>query len=231
MNYIWDILLKADRQDIKRENIKFVPAKVFSPYIEVLLSDLNIRKLPESNTIEVNPYYRFHEIFKDLLDVNLEESPQLREVIFDIITHFLAELDLKEGLCKQEFYKKFIKDEIKQGIFGNGISEAVDEFSKEELDYILSGLITLYLTGTSLHLFNKIMKKVFPNTITYQNKDNPKKVLIYLGEFRTQELKRKIEFILDLFLPINMKSNIYYEYHFGIIGVDETMKMENMVIN
>ncbi len=231
MNYIWDILLKADRQDIKREQIKFVPAEVFSPYIEVLLSDLNIRKLPESKTIEVNPYYRFHEIFKDLLDVNYEESPQLREVVFDIITHFLAELDLKEGLCKQEFYKKFIKNEIKQGIFGNEISKALDEFNKEELDYILSGLITLYLTGTSLHLFNKIMKKVFPNTITYQSKDNPKKVLIYLGEFRTQELKRKIELLLDLFLPINMKSNIYYEYHFGIIGVDETMKMENMVIN
>lgn len=231
MNYIWDMLLKADKEDIPREKIKFQPAKIFSPYLEVLFSDLNARTIPENNIIEVNPYYRFHEIFKDLLDINFEESLELREVIFDITMHFLAELDLKEGLCKQEFYKKFIKDEIVQGVFGKEIVETVNELSKEELDYILSGLITLYLTGTSLHLFNKIIKKVFKNNITYSNRDNPKKILIYLGRIKTQDLKRKMDMIINLFLPINMKASIYYEYHFGIIGVEETMEIEKMVIN
>ncbi|MBX4263357.1 hypothetical protein [Clostridium estertheticum] len=149
MNYIWDILLKADKQNILRGNIKFVPAKVYSPYMEIAFADLNANSLPSDNTIEINGYYRFQNIFDELLNVNFDESKELIETFFDIVIHFLAEIDLSQGLCKNEYYKKFIMKDIRNGSFGYELSENINEFNKEEIDYLLSGLITLYVTGES----------------------------------------------------------------------------------
>ncbi|MBU3175844.1 hypothetical protein KPL47_05625 [Clostridium estertheticum] len=231
MNYIWDILLKADKQNILRENIKFVPAKVYSPYMEIAFADLNANSLPSDNTIEINAYYRFQHIFDELLNVNFDESKELIETFFDIVIHFLAEIDLTQGLCKNEYYKKFIMKDIRNGSFGYELSENINEFNKEEIDYLLSGLITLYVTGESLYLFNKIIRKTFTNNIVYISNDHNKKLLIYLAKSKTQKLKRKIDVIINLFLPINMDVTIYWDKHFGIIGIDKTMKLDGIVIN
>ncbi|MBU3185964.1 hypothetical protein [Clostridium estertheticum] len=231
MNYIWDILLKADKQNILRENIKFVPAKVYSPYMEIAFEDLNANSLPSDNTIEINAYYRFQHIFGELLNVNFDESKELIETFFDIVIHFLAEIDLSQGLCKNEYYKKIIMKDIRNGSFGYELSENINEFNKKEIDYLLSGLITLYVTGESLHLFNKIIRKTFTNNIVYISNDHNKKLLIYLAKSKTQKLKRKIDVIINLFLPINMDVTIYWDKHFGIVGIDETMKLDGIVIN
>lgn len=237
MNYIWDVLLKADKQKLSRHKVTFVPAKSYSPYMEISFVDLNTNTLPEDNLIEVNPYYRFHDLFKDFLQVNVEngeeliEATKFREVLFDIVMHYLAEIDLQQGFRKEEFYKRFIKEEMYRGIFGKEISKAVQEFNKEELDALLSGLITLYATGISLQLFNKVMRKIFKNNRIYVNKDDKKEILIYIGETKNEKLIRKIETIIDMFLPINMKFYVYWERHFGIIGINETMKIDEMAIN
>lgn len=231
MNYIWDILLKADKEGIKKENLKFKPARVFSPYMEVSFENLNTSGLENESIVEINPYYRFHEIFKDLLDINLEESQSFREELFDIIVHYLGELDLKQGLCKQEFYKKFILRDIADKVYGREIAENINIFNEEELDFLLSGLITLYVTGTSLKLLKKIMRKVFPKNSIYQNQDNRKNLLIYLGAIKTEKLKRKIDMIIDMFLPINTEVDLYWDKHFGIMGVEATMVINEIVIN
>ncbi|GCD08525.1 hypothetical protein [Clostridium tagluense] len=121
--------------------------------------------------------------------------------------------------------------DIQNGVFGSGISESISEFNKEEIDCLLSGIITLYVTGVSLHLFNKVIRKIFKNNMVYINNDNNKVLLIYLGEVKTQKLKRKIDTIINLFLPINMNITIYWDKHFGIIGLGKTMRLDEMVIN
>lgn len=231
MNYIWDILLKADSENIPRKNIKFLPASVYSPYMEIAFTDLNTNSLQEEQSIEINPYYRFHEIFKDLLHVDLNQYKEFREVLFDIIIYYLAELDLSQGLNKQEFYKKFIMKDIIKGLYGEKVCETFKELKKNEIDYLLNSIITLYSTGTSLHLFKKVTRNIFNNSIIYISKDNPKVILIYLGEPNGEKLRRKIDMIINLFLPINMKIDLYWENHFGIIGIDETMKINQIVIN
>ncbi|SFA80150.1 hypothetical protein [Clostridium frigidicarnis] len=230
MNYIWDVLLKSDEECISREKIKFILPEICSPYMEISFIDINNTMLPEDKTVEVNPYYRFYDIFKDLFDINMEESKELREVLFDIVVHYLGELDLNQGLCKEEFYKKFFMRDIKNGIFGQELYSDINILSKEELDYILSGLITLYITGVSLHLFNKILKKVFKNNRVYLNQDNPKDMYIYLGQPKTNDLNKKIEIITKLFLPINMNAFIYWDYHFGILDAEKTMVLDEIVM-
>lgn len=230
MNYIWDILLKADKENIPREEIQFILANVCSPYMEISFIDLNTNSLPEDKVIEVNPYYRFYDIFKDLFDINIDESRQLREVLFDIVLHYLGKLDLNQGISKQEFYKNFLMRDIENGVFGEELRVNIKLFKKEEIDYILTNLIALYKTGASLHLFNKVLNKVFKNNRVYINQDNPKEMYIYLGKHKTHELNKKIETIINVFLPINTNAFIYWDHHFGILGAENTMRLDEIVM-
>jgi len=230
MNYIWETLLKADKQKIHRKKIKFIKPEICSPYMEIACEDLNAVLLPENNMVEVNEYYRFYEVFKDLFNINVEESRELREVLLDILLHYLGELDLKKGLCKTEFYKDFLMKDILNKAFGEKLASNINYFEKEECDALLNGLITLYKTGVSLQLFNKIVRNVFKKSIVYSNKEKPKNMYIYLGEVKTEEFENKIDFILDTFLSIDMKPLIFWDQHFGILGLNNTMKNDEIVM-
>lgn len=230
MNYIWEVLLKADKENINRKDVKFTKAEICSPYMELSVEDLNLKLLPEGQTVEVNIYYRFYKIFKDLFDINFTESRELRDKLLDIVLHFLGELDLKEGICKEEFQKQFLLKDIYNGIYGDNLKDNIKSFNKEDLNIFLSGLITLYKTGASLQLFNKVLRNIFKRSIIYASQDKPKDIYIYLDEIETKVLKEKIEAILDTFLPINMNPFIFWDKHFGIIGIDYSMKMDEIVM-
>lgn len=230
MNYIWEVLLKADKQKLERKKIKFKKSEICSPYMEIASEDLNSKLLPENSVIEVNECYRFYEIFKDLFNINFQESKELRDVLLDILLHYLGELDLKRGLCKIEFYKDFLIKDIVDRTFGYELAKNINCLKEEELDAFLNGLITLCKTGVSLQLFNKILRKIFKRSIVYSNKENPKRIYIYLDEVRTKEYEKKIDIILEVFLPINMRPSVFWEQHFGIIGLDNTMKINETVM-
>lgn len=230
MNYIWEALLKADKENINRRNIKFKKAEVCSPYMEMSLEDINMSLLPEENSIEVNVYYRFYEIFKELCDINFTESSELRDTLLDIVLHYLGELDLKEGICKEEFQKRFLLKDINEGVYGDSLKQNIESFEKDDLNVFLSSLITLYKAGTSLQLFNKVLRNIFKKSIIYISQDKPKDIYIYLDEIKDKNLERKIEAILDTFLPINMNSFIFWDKHFGIIGIDKSMKLDEIVM-
>lgn len=230
MNYIWEALLKADKENINRRNIKFKKAEVCSPYMEMSLEDINMSLLPEENSIEVNVYYRFYEIFKELCDINFTESSELKDTLLDIVLHYLGELDLKEGICKEEFQKRFLLKDINEGVYGDSLKQNIESFEKDDLNVFLSSLITLYKAGTSLQLFNKVLRNIFKKSIIYISQDKPKDIYIYLDEIKDKNLERKIEAILDTFLPINMNSFIFWDKHFGIIGIDKSMKLDEIVM-
>ena len=160
MNYIYDIFLKADEQNVNREKIRFKQAKVFSPYMEIAFDEINFTDIPRDKQIEINSFYRFQEIFQELFDSNFEENIELRNTLFDILIHYLGEMDLKSGLSKNEFYKMFLLKDIRKNVFGKDLNTNIDFFNKEEKDIFLNSLITLYKTGTSLELFNKVLVKI-----------------------------------------------------------------------
>ena len=230
MSYIWNCLLKAEEMGIDKNKIEFVNAEICSPYMEVSFEDLNTKVLPEDNKIEVNIYYRFYEIFKELFDINYEEDKEIRNVLLDIILHFLGELDLKSGISKKELYKKFILQDIKNKVFGENLANNINAFNKRELDSVLDGILTLYTTGTSLYLFRKVLTSVFKDSSIYVSKDNVKKIYIYLAEKRDSLKISKIQGIIDTFLPINNETLIFWDKHFGIVGVDSTMIIDNMIM-
>ncbi|NFG61481.1 hypothetical protein [Clostridium sp. CMCC3677] len=230
MNYIYDIFIKAIEENTRTEGIKFKQAEVYSPYMELAIQNINSSKLPQSEYIEINALYRFQEIFEELFDINFKENIELKNVLFDILIHYLCELDLKQGLNKNEFYKKFLFKDVINNVYGEELAKDILCFNKEETDIFLNSFITLYKTGTSLQLFNKILAKIFRNSTVYLNKESSKDIYVYLSEVEDKILKGKINAIINTFLPINMNVYLFWDKHFGILGSDNTMKIDDIVM-
>ena len=228
MNYIWNILQQAKKDGIDKDSIVFKFAEVYSPYMEIALEDINISSLIDGTDVEINPWFRFYDIFKDLFNINLEESLELREVLLDILIHFLGEIDLNRGLSKKYIYKEYMLTEIQAGVYGQKLKNNIGVFSEEELDYFLEGLVNIYSCNVSLHLFKKVLGNIFRNNIVYINKNKPKDIYIYISREKNDELEAKMTMLIDTFLPINMNPMIFWNKHFGILGADKTMKINEI---
>lgn len=230
MNYIYNMLLKADEQNVKREKIKFKQAEIFSPYMEMAFEEINFNGIPKNQEVEINSFYRFEGIFKEIFDINFKENIELRNTLFDILIHYLAGLDLKSGLSKKEFYKIFLLRDIENNVFGESLKSNIECFNKEEKDIFLNGLITLYETGTSLELFKNVLSRIFRYSTVYLSKDAPKDIYIYLSEYKNESFEGKVNSIIDTFLPVNMNSFLFWDKHFGIIGEENVMKSDEIVM-
>ncbi len=228
MNYVWDVIILARRLGVDLKNINFIAAKSYSPYME--LSFKYINGTAYEGDIEVNPYYRFYEIFKDLFNINNTEDVELRETLFDILMHFLSDIDTYAGMSKREFYKRFLLKDLNSGLFGSDLKEKMQLFSKDEQDILAHNIIKLYISGDMLYLFKDTLRRIFKNPTVYVNYEAKDELLIYIREERTDLNEAKMEFIKEIFLPIKFRTEIYWNYHFGIIGVDETMIIGNIAL-
>lgn len=230
MNYIWDLLIRAEQQQIDSKELRFIPAKDYSPYMELSPDDLNLTELEDFTEVEVNPYYRFYKIFKDLFHPDYLENLELRETLFDLLIHYLGELDFLQGISRYNFYMEFIDRDIKAYTFGQTIKSYFEVLTKSEKNMIFDGMLNIYKSGASILVFRKMMKGIFPNSIIYLNCRDKKEVLIYLGCQKNHILEAKVSLIRDMFLPLGFEVVYFFEKHFGILGVAATMDIDNMVL-
>ncbi len=229
MNYAWEAVLQAEKNNRNREMLRFVEAKDPSPYIEVSMEDLNL-ETPEEDSIEINLLYRFEDVFGRLFDKNIEEMMQTREIFFDICMHYITQLDLREGLSKEDFYCSLIADDLSKGIYGATAAEHFALFEKAEQKIILRSYLQLLKTGNYLEEFRKVVKRLYSQAIIYENNETAQELLVYLGVKESDKERKKAAFFKKMFLPIQSTVHYFYEHHFGIIDVDETMMMDEMMI-
>lgn len=230
MNYLWEVVLKAEKQKIPRNQIQFFIAKSYSAYMEVSDVFLNQKELGEKHQIEVNPYYRFYDIFKELNHPDMKEFPSLKKSLTNLIFHMLAENDSLSGMTKEEYYKKLLYQDIKCNAFGNDAAESASLFLREEQEIILSGLLRQYQTGSSLDIFKDMVEELIPENIVYHSNENFYEILIYIGVRKEAQIAAKIEFLVKMFVDLPYYVDIYYEYHFGIIGMEVTMMMDEIAL-
>ncbi|NEW09799.1 iron-dependent peroxidase [Paenibacillus sp. SYP-B3998] len=229
VNYIWDLVIKARNSKMAKRDLYFSPAKVYSPYMELSHETLNATTVEPS--VEINPYYRFYDIFRDLFDINNTEEDELRHTLFDILIHFLADMDLQQGMNKREFYIKFVLRDLEAGIFGSHIWEKMKLLNKEEQEVVAGNILSLYETGEAVYLLKDTMRKLFKNSTIYANCEEKDELLFYVGQEETVTARAKLELVKAIFLPVRFHTQTYWEHHFGIIDVEETMRIDRMAMH
>ncbi|RRJ61902.1 iron-dependent peroxidase [Paenibacillus oralis] len=230
LNYIWDLLVRAGEAGIEKRQVKFLPAKVYSPYMELSLHELNAGAGQHGLEVEVNPHYRFPALFGELLDINLTEDPEFRSVLFDILMHFLAELDLMQGMNKREYYIRFVLRDMKSGAFGERVKERMSLFDRDEQEFIAGAILRMYDTGEPLHLLKSAVGRVFRRSTIYVNSEEKDEMLFYIGQKRTEQGRLKLETLMELFLPVRYRTEVYWDCHVGIIDAEETMIVDRIAL-
>lgn len=229
MNLIWDIILQANDNGIDRKKIYFKQASEYSPYLEQSFACLNENEIMD-HIIEINILYRFSNIFKEILHPDFKELKECFGNLYDIMVHYLAEIDLKHGLNKREYYIQKIIEEIKFGFLGEKVKNDFIYLEKDDQYEMANSYLSQMQMGSSLMLFRKVLVRTFPNVFVYQSNRDKQKILVYIGDKRVPVLENKMDFIINTFLPVRFHVRVFWEYHFEIIDVDATMILENTVI-
>ncbi|MEE3806006.1 iron-dependent peroxidase [Lysinibacillus fusiformis] len=228
MNYIWDLLIQAEEEGFLTKDIYFHLAKIYSPYMELSPQLLNSQAIEQH--VEVNPYYRYFDIFKDLFHPDHTTDEAFRDALLDIILHFLAEIDRMQGLNKKEYYIRFMLRDIEANVFGKLVRDKIKSFSKKEQEIIALNMLRLYQTGEALYLIKDTLKNIFRNCFIYVKSEENDELLLYIHQKKTIENINKVQLIQEIFLPIGFQMEVYWQYHFGIIDVEETMKLDRIAL-
>ncbi len=235
MRYLWEALLAAEEGGIQEEKLRFVHTPSGSGYMELALPCLNQTWVEEDEeagdvSIGVNTYYRFYDIFYNMFPPDAAEFPALRESLTNLSLHMLAQNDIRRGLTKEDYHKRLLEKEILAGGFGVMAKDVFLLMSRTEQEKLLGGWLNSFGVGSALPVFLDMVHGLIADSIVYHNNEYPDEVLIYTGLRKERNLEQKIRFLTDTFLDIRYHVEIFYEYHFGIIGVEETMRIDEIAI-
>ncbi len=234
MNFLWDMVLRAKKQGRKEEELFFKQAKEYSPFYEQSFSCINEKEI-HTKEIEVNLLYRFADIFQELLseeDCGLDggEYGEFREYFIDVILHVLVYTDLRHGLTKREIYSKKLLEEVRNGSYWKGVAEGMELLEEDIQNRLATLLLTQTKTGSSLNHFRSALRILYPDGILYQPKGEKKTLLLYLKEKGNHRDEQILELAKALFLPLGFVLRVFWKYHFGIIGIEATMKLEEIAL-
>ena len=229
MNYMWEVLLEGEELGLTKQDIQFRPSRMANPYREVFFKDFN-KTVINREPIYANAFYRFGAIFGTMLDENMNEFQELRDALFDILTHYLSELDLRSGLCRAEYYAKFLREDIAHGLYGRKNKERLVYFKRKQARLVASALLRMYKVGTSLRLFAQLLRELYSGSIAYLEARSVRELLIYVGKKETKALAAQLDFLCDLFVPVDYDIKLFWHMHFGLIGTDETMEIGNVMM-
>lgn len=240
MRHLWEVLLAAEEEGIPEEKLRFAHTPSGSGYMELSLPCLNQTWLDEDEQAEggqtedisigVNTYYRFYDIFYNMFPPDAAEFPALRESLTNLSLHMLAQNDIRRGLTKEDYHKRLLAKEILAGSFGGMTKDVFLSMNRPEQEKLLGGWLNSFRVGSALPVFLDMVHDLVADSIVYHSNECPDEILVYTGLRKERNLEQRIQFLIDTFLDIRYHVEIFYEYHFGIIGVEETMQIDAIAI-
>lgn len=229
MNFLWDIVLRAKQQGKQEEDLFFKQAEVYSPFFEPAFPYVNETQV-KGDEIGLNLFYRFADIFQAILSEEVSEFPEFQAYFIDAALHMIVDTDLHHGLTRRDIYIRKLLEELRNGVYWSTSAEKFCALSKEEQEHLAVLLLMQMENGSSLLIFRRALLTVFPKATLYQIKADRKKLLLYLKEQPSQVNRQILQYVQDMFLPVSYELRVFWEQHFGIIGVGDTMNIDEIAL-
>lgn len=229
MNCVWEVVLKAKKSGYGLEELRFINSQSPSPYTESSFDFLNSDTV-ENSEIEINPLYRFAMQLGELFLPDVVGYENVRAMFLDVMLHYVAIWDLRSGGDKKELRAMYILNEIQEGRFLKSIRETLLDLEFNKAKRIIFCLLDLYKCKDYITIFRKALKELYPKANLYIHSENLRKLILFTGVDKTKKDMERIEMLKELFLPISYETDIFWKYHFGIVGVKESMKIGKMAL-
>lgn len=161
---------------------------------------------------------------------DLHAYEKARSLFLDVFMHCMAQSDLRSGMHRQEYYFRFLREDLLGGVYGRQAAEAFSLFGIREQKRIVAALFSLYRSGHGKAIFMKLMTELYENSFVYEGRDRAETLYLYVGKGETEEERKRVGFLTDTFLPVNEDVKVFYDSHFGVIDLDETMIMDRIML-
>lgn len=229
MNCVWEVVLKAKKSGYGLEELIFINSQSPSPYTESSFDFLNSDTVHDRE-IEINPLYRFATQLGEIFLPDVVGYENVRAMFLDVMFHYVAVWDLRSGGDKKELRAMYILREIQEGRFLKSMRETLLELEFNKAKRIIFCLLDLYKCKDYITIFRKALKELYPKANLYIHSENLRKLILFTGVDKTKKDMERIEMLKELFLPISYETDIFWKYHFGIVGVKESMKIGKMAL-
>ncbi len=229
MNCVWEVVLKAKKSGYGLEELIFINSQSPSPYTESSFDFLNSDTV-DDREIEINPLYRFATQLGEIFLPDVVGYENVRAMFLDVMFHYVAVWDLRSGGDKKELRAMYILNEIQEGRFLKSIRETLLDLELNKAKRIIFCLLDLYKCKDYITIFRKALKELYPKANLYIHSENLRKLILFTGVDKTKKDMERIEMLKELFLPISYETDIFWKYHFGIVGVKESMKIGKMAL-
>lgn len=208
MSYIWEDY---------DENNKYVINKSVTPYLEVFDNS--------THEIAVNPLLRFASIFEDII-TNLSEYADINNVAL----HYLAMMDKSFGMNYFQMLLEIIRNDFINGYYGQKVKNLWEIMNDKDKNTSLY-YTALRLLNDDKSFFMEALGKSFPASSLAYDKESAL-YFLYIGAENTSYNKSKLELLITLFANINMtlKLKTVWKYHYGVIGDQNTMRINAIQI-
>lgn len=210
MGWLW--------QNYNPEAFYRVDAKPASPCIEA-------EEAGDGDIVAINPLPRFREIFLPLFDEEAAWRSLPRETAENLFLHFLARLDRLSGINRAFLQREKLARELENGDYGEKARKLFTELDARERETVCAFLARQRETGGRRLFFLECFHVFFPQSVAYCHTPDDM-YLFYMGKERNDKDAGIIELLEELFWDISSGRRKYYWHsHFGIIGVNGTMRM------
>lgn len=228
-NQIWAPYLALLQQEGDPVRLHYtVKNSGVSPYLELLADSLYGNGNYEEGfaQLAVNPYVRFFSIFDPLLTPDDMGNEEFNEALCDILLHYLADMDLKMGMCRHDFYIMLLLRDMDAGVFGGQMDAAA--FTKMEKRIIAEWLLCFYRTGDGPASLSGTVHELLPLCEIYIREGE--EFVFYMRQPYEEAEEHRLQCLIWLFLPLSCFCTVHWTKTYGVIGYEETMRTEAFLL-
>lgn len=228
-NQIWAPYLAMLQQEGDLTRLHYtVKNNRVSPYLELQAESLHGNGTYEDGfaRLDVNPYVRFFSVFDPLLTPDNPGYEEFDQALSDIILHYLADLDIKMGMCRHDFHIRLLMRDLERGVYG-GLAELA-AFTKMEKRVVAEWLLCFYQTGDGPDCLSGAVHMLLPVCEIYIREGE--EFVFYMRQPQDETEERRIRFLIRLFLPLACSWTVHWTQTYGVLGYEETTQMEDFIL-
>lgn len=216
MKRLWQAALEAIAAGIRENDIFFDVTDTSSPYGEATVKNLYTPFGPDQGNVAVNPYYSYEEIFRHVIKPG--KIPELTRFLCDLMLHHLWEVDAVSGMDLEEFYVRFLEEDISKGALGT--EACLEDFDQKEIRKLAFYYLRLCRTGGYEGCFCDMLRFLFKNSRVNAMEDGS--LLVIINEPIRPEKERRVKTLENMFLQAGRICHIYWDQVPGIVECRET---------
>lgn len=143
--------------------------------------------------------------------------------------NYLKELDFISGTTVIDVICEKISEDIKSEVLGTNLKKYFLSLNKKEQQYISLLIYNCKVNNVNcIKNFKLGIKYFFSDSVIYREKEQKNKIIIYINKHKTKKNIVKIKILELLFLRLGLKLKVFWKNHFGVVSVDETVKINEV---